>query len=106
MKELERESVKISDNQFKLLWRFLRESFKFMIFGFFKRCIIINDILQNIKKQSPNDTREYFFNEALAHDLGFFFKTILKLIERGSDKRTELIKIPEYYDIVLYIVKN
>ena len=37
------------DDNLTLLWRFLDESFRFMIFGFFKRCIIINDILKSLK---------------------------------------------------------
>ena len=80
-----------------------------MVFGFFKRCLIIIEILVSIKKLSPADTREYIFNEALAHDLRYFFKTIWLCIEKCRDTHNsvkDILYMDEYRLIVTDIVNS
>ena len=39
-----------NDKELELLMLYIKESIKFILFGFFKRCRIVSQILQNIKK--------------------------------------------------------
>jgi|ERR1712013_180433 len=107
-KEAKKEEASSHDETLSCLWTFLQESFKFMIFGFFKRCLIIIGILIEIKKLSPADTREYIFNEALAHDLRYFFKTILLCIRKCGENQNvkEILALDEYHVIVDHIVNS
>ena len=77
-----------------------------MVFNFFKRCYIIADILVNIKKLSPSDTREQIFNETLASDLKYFFKTIDLCIQMSEENQNinELLELNDFQPIVDHIL--
>ena len=65
---------------------FIKESLKFILFGFFKRCRIITQILVNIKKNFQNDSKESIFAEMLSSNMRWVFLTIRTCIEKVADR--------------------
>ena len=65
---------------------FIKESLKFILFGFFKRCRIISQILYNIKKNFQNDSKESIFAEMLSSNMRWVFLTIRTCIEKVADR--------------------
>ena len=68
------------------LMLFIKESLKFILFGFFKRCRIISQILYNIKKTFQNDSKESIFAEMLSSNMRWVFLTIRTCIEKVADR--------------------
>ena len=71
------------------LMTFIKESLKFMMMGFFKRCRIMTQILVNMKEKLFPDTREKIFSDYIAHNLRWCFVTIQTTIEAGCEDRDQ-----------------
>ena len=62
---------------------FLRESLKYILFSFLKRCRIIISLLVKIKKHFQKETNESNIAEMLASNFRWSFKTILTCIDKS-----------------------
>ena len=65
---------------------FVKESLKFILFGFFKRCRIITEILLKIKKNFQNDSKQSIFADMLSSNMRWVFLTIRTCIDKVKDK--------------------
>ena len=65
---------------------FVKESLRFILFSFFKRCRIITQILSNIKKNFQHDSKESIFADMLSSNLRWVFLTIRTCIEKVEQK--------------------
>ena len=63
---------------------FMRESLKFLLVSFLKRCRIIIALLVKIKNMFQTDTRESIFVEMLASNMRWSFKTLITCIEKSK----------------------
>ena len=75
-----------NQKELDFLMLYIKESIKFLLFGFFKRCRIVSQILQNIKKNFQNDSKESIFAEMLSSNLRWVFLTIRTCIEKVDER--------------------
>lgn len=75
-----------TERSIEYLLLFIKESLKFILFGFFKRCRIITHILLNIKKNFQNDSKESIFADMLSSNMRWVFLTIRTCIEKVSER--------------------
>jgi hypothetical protein len=75
-----------TERSIEYLLLFIKESLKFILFGFFKRCRIITHILLNIKKNFQNDSKESIFADMLSSNMRWVFLTIRTCIDKVSER--------------------
>ena len=79
----ENEHWQEQQNTLMYIMTFLRESLKYILFSFLKRCRIIISLLVKIKKHFQKETNESIIAEMLASNFRWSFKTILTCIDKS-----------------------
>ena len=75
-----------NERALEYLMLFIKESLKFILLSFFKRSWIILKILNDIKKNFQNDSKESIFAEMLSSNMRWVFLTIKTCIDKVENK--------------------